>query len=129
LTLAGSNPRPFKQLQFLRGTADLYMDLTDPPPQMLAFMASLHAFYCDLLETWARTDVDALRRLLAFATPDEVDAAVRVWRRRTACQCRTCLCGLGRTRQIRDLGRLLSLAIEGGVVNAVYWSSLGIQDD
>lgn len=53
-------PRPFERLQFLRGTAHLYMDLVAPPPGMTAFIHQMHAFYCELLETWADTDVDAL---------------------------------------------------------------------
>ena len=79
-TLAGCNPRPFEQLQFLRGTADLYMDLTDPPPQMVAFMATLHAFYCDLLETWARTDVDALRIMDDWGSQRSLLISPAMWR-------------------------------------------------
>lgn len=58
--IAGCCPRPFEQLQFLRSTQELYMDLLDPPDQMLAFMKEMHRFYCDLLEKWAQTEVDAL---------------------------------------------------------------------
>ncbi len=54
-------PRPFEQLQFLRGTVNLYMDLMDPPRAMLDFMRDLHAFYCEALELWAKTDVDGLK--------------------------------------------------------------------
>ncbi len=43
--LAGCCPRPFEQLQFLRGTANLYMDLTDPP----AGHARLHGRHARLL--------------------------------------------------------------------------------
>ncbi len=59
--LAGACPRPFEQLQFLRGTVDLYMDLLDPPASMLAFMQEMHHFYTDLLVAWAKTDVDGLK--------------------------------------------------------------------
>ncbi len=59
--MAGVCPRPFEQLQFIRGTADLYMDLLDPPAQMLRFMEKMHAFYCELLEKWAKTEVDCLQ--------------------------------------------------------------------
>jgi uroporphyrinogen decarboxylase len=59
-TMAGACPRPFEQLQFLRGSEPLYMDLCDPTPAMRRFMADMHAFYCELLQAWARTDVDAL---------------------------------------------------------------------
>lgn len=58
--LCGACPRPFEQLQFIRGTENLYMDLMDPPAGMLAFLRRMHTFYCDLLEKWAKTDVDAL---------------------------------------------------------------------
>jgi uroporphyrinogen-III decarboxylase len=58
---ASACPRPFEQLQFLRGTVDLYMDLTDPPQSMLAFMSKMHEFYMELLLKWAKTDVDALK--------------------------------------------------------------------
>ncbi|MCE5198787.1 MAG: uroporphyrinogen decarboxylase family protein [Armatimonadota bacterium] len=53
-------PRPFEQLQFLRGSENLYMDLADPPQAMLDFMKKMHSFYCEVLEMWAKTNVDAL---------------------------------------------------------------------
>ncbi len=58
--LAGACPRPFERLQFLRGTAEFYVDLLTRPTDMVAFMKALHGFNCELLELWAKTDVDAL---------------------------------------------------------------------
>jgi uroporphyrinogen decarboxylase len=58
--LAGTCPRPFERLQFLRGTENLYLDLNRPPPQLLSFLERLHAFYVEELTLWARTDVDGL---------------------------------------------------------------------
>lgn len=58
---AGVCPRPFEQLQFIRGTENLYMDLMDMPEKMKDFLKEMHAFYCELLEEWAKTDVDALQ--------------------------------------------------------------------
>ena len=58
--LAGCCPRIFEQLQFIRGTEQLYMDLALRSEGLMNFMAKMHRFYCDLLEKWARTDVDAL---------------------------------------------------------------------
>ena len=57
----GCCPRPFEQMQFLRGSANLYMDLMDPTPTMRKFMADMHAFYVELLLAWAKTDVDGLK--------------------------------------------------------------------
>jgi uroporphyrinogen decarboxylase len=59
--LGGPCPRPFEQLQFLRGSVDLYMDLMDPPKAMLSFVRQMHQFYTELLIAWAKTDVDGLR--------------------------------------------------------------------
>ena len=56
-------PRPFEQLQFIRGTANFYMDLMDPSPKMLEFMKRMHDFYSRLMEKWAKTDVDALNMM------------------------------------------------------------------
>lgn len=53
-------PRPFEQLQFIRTTENLYMDLVDPPANMLKFMDKMFAFYCEMMEKWAKTDVDGL---------------------------------------------------------------------
>lgn len=58
--LGGCCPRPFEQLQFIRTTPEFYMDLVDPPAAMLKFMEKMFAFYCELMEKWAKTDVDAL---------------------------------------------------------------------
>lgn len=56
----GCCPRPFEQLQFIRRTENLYMDLVEIPEKMKKFMGEMHAFYCELLEEWAKTDVDCL---------------------------------------------------------------------
>ena len=58
--LAGVTPRPFEQLQFMRGSENLFIDLADPPRQMLEFLKKMHDFYCQLVEKWAKTDVDAI---------------------------------------------------------------------
>jgi uroporphyrinogen-III decarboxylase len=58
--MAGACPRPFEQLQFIRGTENFYVDLILKPQKMLDFMRNMHEFYCELLTKWAETDVDAL---------------------------------------------------------------------
>ena len=78
--LAGCCPRPFEQLQFLRGTTDLYMDLMIQPAPMLAFMNDLHDFYCRVLELWARTDVDALTFMDDWGSQRSLLIAPELWR-------------------------------------------------
>lgn len=77
----GGCPRPFEQLQFLRGTENLYMDLMDPPPGMLKFMAEMHEFYCALLEIWAKTDVDALNFMDDWGSQTSLLIPPRIWRK------------------------------------------------
>lgn len=76
----GCCPRPFEQLQFIRGTANLYMDLMDPPPKMLNFMAQMHAFYCEQLELWSKTDVDCLNFMDDWGSQQSLLISPRIWR-------------------------------------------------
>ena len=78
--LCGACPRPFEQLQFLRGSQDFYMDLADPPLAMLAFMHEFHSFYCEVLEAWARTDVDALSIMDDWGSQRSLLISPKLWR-------------------------------------------------
>ena len=78
--LCGARPRPFEQLQFIRGTANLYMDLMDPCDGILKFLERMHAFYCELLELWAGTDVDALNMMDDWGSQQNLLIPPRVWR-------------------------------------------------
>lgn len=78
--LGVGRPRPFEQLQFIRGTENLYMDLVDPPEKMLDFMQKMHRFYCDLLEVWAQTDVDGLRIMDDWGAQRSLLISPEMWR-------------------------------------------------
>jgi hypothetical protein len=52
--------RPFEQLQFIRMPQNLYLDLAERPPGLKLLLERLHHFYCEEMELWARTAVDAL---------------------------------------------------------------------
>jgi uroporphyrinogen decarboxylase len=77
---AGCCPRPFEQLQFLRGTVNLYMDLMAPEPAMRRFMSEMHAFYCELLEKWAKTDVDGLMFMDDWGSQQSLLISPDLWR-------------------------------------------------
>lgn len=79
-TFAGLNPRPFEQMQFLRSSEELYIDLADPPPALLAFLRDLHAFNCETIEAWARTDVDAIRFMDDWGSQRSLLIAPALWR-------------------------------------------------
>ena len=58
--LARTIVRPFELLQFLRGSENLYLDLTDRPAELFRLIERIHGFYRAELELWAETAVDAL---------------------------------------------------------------------
>lgn len=58
--LAGSSVRLFERMQFFAGTEKVLMDLLLQPDGMLEVMDKTHAFFCEELEAWAKTDVDGL---------------------------------------------------------------------
>lgn len=74
-------PRPFEQLQFIRGTVNLYMDLMDPPKQMLEFMERMHDYYCRLLTKWAQTDVDALMYMDDWGSQQSLLINPELWKK------------------------------------------------
>lgn len=71
--------RPFEQMQFIRGTVNLYMDLMDPPKAMLDFMERMHDFYCRLATKWAQTDVDAICFMDDWGSQNDLLIPPRVW--------------------------------------------------
>ncbi len=75
----GGCPRPFEQLQFIRTTQELYMDLMDPPRRMLEFIERMHDFYCRLLEKWAQTEVDALQIMDDWGSQKSLLINPRLW--------------------------------------------------
>ena len=78
--LAGACPRPFEQMQFLRGTADCYTDLLTEDPEAMAFLREMHHFYCTLLETWATTNVDALMFMDDWGSQQSLLISPALWR-------------------------------------------------
>jgi len=58
--LSACFPRPFERLQFIRGTANVYMDLATMPPEIAKLIDKIHQFFLEELQLWAKTDIDAL---------------------------------------------------------------------
>lgn len=59
--LSGCSVRPFERMQFLRGSANLYIDLAEQPPELLRLVEQVHQHNLKELEVWAHSKVDALR--------------------------------------------------------------------
>lgn len=82
--IAGSGypiARPFEQLQFLRGSENLYVDLADPPAKMSALLEKMHDFYCRYMTKWARTDADALFIMDDWGSQKSLLISPATWRK------------------------------------------------
>ena len=79
--LAGTCPRPFERLQFIRGSENLYMDLALEDQDLSAFIGKLHEFYLKELDAWSRTDVDALFIMDDWGTQNSLLINPAMWRR------------------------------------------------
>lgn len=58
---AGDTYRPFEQLQFVRGTEQLMMDIAYRREGFIKFLKKVTDFYLESAYIWAKTDVDCLR--------------------------------------------------------------------
>lgn len=58
--IGGCCPRPFEQLQFIRGTENLLIDLIDQPEELALLIGRMHDLYMRELELWTSTAVDAV---------------------------------------------------------------------
>lgn len=76
---AGAMPNVFERLQFIRTTEQLYMDLVDPPKNMLKFMDKMFSFYYDLMEKWAKTDVDQVGFLDDWGSQNSLLISPAMW--------------------------------------------------
>ena len=79
--LAGTGPRPFEQLQFIRGTENVFLDLAEGQAGLLALLDQLHQFYLAELDVWARTGVDALFFQDDWGSQESMLISPDTWRR------------------------------------------------
>lgn len=78
--MAATCPRPFEQLQFIRGTENLYIDLMMRPEKMFDFIEKMHDFYCRLLTKWAQTEVDALNFMDDWGSQQSLLINPTIWK-------------------------------------------------
>jgi len=75
----GCTPRPFEQLQFIRGTEDLYVDIALESEGLNKALKIMHEFYCELMEVWAKTDVDALNMMDDWGSQNSLLISPKAW--------------------------------------------------
>lgn len=78
--VSGCCPRPFEQLQFIRGSENLYIDLIEQPKAFLEFVEKMHDFYCRLMKKWAQTDVDSLQFMDDWGAQRSLLISPKLWR-------------------------------------------------
>lgn len=59
-TIGATSVRIFERLQFLRGTEELLIDLAMMPEGMFDVIGKVHAFFCEEIKAWCKTNVDAV---------------------------------------------------------------------
>ena len=79
--LAGTCPRPFERLQFLRGSQNLYYDLGEELSEFFSLLERVHGFFVKELELWAESDVDALNFMDDWGAQNRLLISPRQWRR------------------------------------------------
>lgn len=72
--------RPFEQLQFIRGTEQLFIDLMLRPPRLFEAIERIHDFYKRVLTEWAKTEVDALFMMDDWGSQNSLLIDPRLWR-------------------------------------------------
>ncbi len=73
--------RPFERLQFIRRSDNLYVDLGEQPPELLALLEKVHKFYLKEMELWADTQVDALMFMDDWGAQRALLISPKMWRR------------------------------------------------
>jgi hypothetical protein len=79
--LAGCLPRPFERLQFIRGTANLYMDLAMDAPEIMSLLKRIHEFYLEEVIRWCQTAVDGIFFMDDWGSQQALLVSPEMWRR------------------------------------------------
>lgn len=78
--LAGTIQRPFERYQFIRSMNKALMDLVHQPPGFFKLLEKIHKFYCQELEVWAQTEIDAVFLMDDWGGQDRLFASPRIFR-------------------------------------------------
>lgn len=79
--LAAHVVRPFERLQFIRTMEQALVDLMEQPPELFELLDRMHSFYCQEVEVWARTDIDAVALMDDWGTQQALLLHPEIFRR------------------------------------------------
>jgi len=74
-------PRPFERMQFLRGTAELYMDLIDLPQQLTILIEKIHDFYLKVIDSWCSLNIDGFMFMDDWGSQNSLLISPELWRK------------------------------------------------
>ena len=77
--LSGCCPRPWERMQFIRGSANLYMDVMDQPREFFILRDVVHEYFMQELEHWVRTDIDGIIFMDDWGTQHALQIPPKLW--------------------------------------------------
>jgi uroporphyrinogen decarboxylase len=77
---AGTTIRPFERMQFLRGTANLMMDLAWGTREVYRLRDMVHEFFLRELALWCKTDVDGISFMDDWGSQRALLISPKLWR-------------------------------------------------
>ncbi|MDR3688906.1 MAG: uroporphyrinogen decarboxylase family protein [Fimbriimonas sp.] len=77
---SGCCPRPWERCQFLRGSENALVDVTEPEEGFSRLLAKVHEFYMRELEFWVTTDVDSINFMDDSGAQDRLLISPATWR-------------------------------------------------
>jgi len=78
--LAGCCPRPFERLQFIRGSANLYMDLAMESSEIHSLLNRIHQFYLEKVTRWCQTKIDGIFFMDDWGSQQSLLISPAMWR-------------------------------------------------
>ncbi|MHB8280007.1 MAG: uroporphyrinogen decarboxylase family protein [Candidatus Humimicrobiaceae bacterium] len=78
--LSDVSARPFEQLQFLRGTENLFLDIAYDRPEFYKLLKIVHEFYLKDVEYWCKSDVDGVVFMDDWGTNKSLLIDPKKWR-------------------------------------------------
>ncbi len=78
--LSACTARPFERMQFLRGTANLFMDLAYDCDEVYRLREMVHDFYLKDIELWCKSDVDGVFFMDDWGTQQSLLISPKQWR-------------------------------------------------
>jgi len=70
----------FEQLQFLRGTENLFVDIMEQPPELFKLRDMVHEYNMAVARAWLATDIDGISQNDDWGTQNALLIPPRLWR-------------------------------------------------